>query len=36
MTALWGNVGQPRLPLVPASDETTEKVKAAYEVAQEV
>lgn len=36
MTALWGNVGQPRLPLVPASEETTEKVKAAYEIAQEV
>jgi 4-hydroxy-tetrahydrodipicolinate synthase len=36
MTALWDNVGQPRLPLVPASEETTEKVKAAYEVAQEV
>ncbi len=36
MTALWANVGQPRLPLIPASDETTEKVKAAYEVAQSV
>ncbi len=36
MNALWGNVGQPRLPLLTASDETTEKVKAAYEVAQEV
>lgn len=36
MTALWDNVGQPRLPLVPASEETTERVKAAYEVAQEV
>ena len=36
MTALWGNVGQPRLPLVPASEETTEKVRAAYEIAQDV
>lgn len=36
MNALWGNVGNPRLPLVTASDETTEKVKAAYELAQEV
>jgi 4-hydroxy-tetrahydrodipicolinate synthase len=35
MTALWDDVGEPRLPLVPASEETTEKVKAAYEVAQE-
>jgi 4-hydroxy-tetrahydrodipicolinate synthase len=36
MTALWDNVGEPRLPLVPGSPETTEKVKAAYETAQEV
>ena len=36
MTALWANVGEPRLPLVPASAETTEKVKAAYEIAQDV
>jgi 4-hydroxy-tetrahydrodipicolinate synthase len=36
MSALWANVGQPRLPLIPASDETIEKVKAAYEVAQGV
>ncbi|MDX2342212.1 MAG: 4-hydroxy-tetrahydrodipicolinate synthase [Acidimicrobiia bacterium] len=36
MTALWNNVGEPRLPLIPAADETTEKVKAAYEVAQGV
>lgn len=36
MTALWADVGHPRLPLIPASDETTEKVKAAYEVAQGV
>lgn len=36
MSALWENVGQPRLPLIPASDETTEKVKAAYATAQEV
>ena len=36
MTALWENVGEPRLPLVPASEETTEKVKAAFETAQDV
>jgi 4-hydroxy-tetrahydrodipicolinate synthase len=36
MTALWANVGQPRLPLLPGSEETTEKVKAAYEIAQQV
>ena len=36
MTALWENVGEPRLPLVTASQETTEKVKAAYEAAQHV
>jgi dihydrodipicolinate synthase/N-acetylneuraminate lyase len=36
MTALWENVGEPRLPLVTASQETTERVKAAYEAAQQV
>ena len=36
MKALWDNVGEPRLPLVTASPDTTEKIKAAYEVAQEV
>ena len=36
MNALWDNVGSPRLPLVPGSEETTEKIKAAYETAQEV
>ncbi|MEA2002490.1 MAG: 4-hydroxy-tetrahydrodipicolinate synthase [Actinomycetota bacterium] len=36
MTALWNNVGQPRLPLVPASEETTEGVKAGFEAAQSV
>lgn len=36
MNALWANVGEPRLPLIPASAETTERVKAAYEVAQRV
>ncbi len=36
MTALWDNVGSPRLPLVSGSEETTEKLKAAYETAQEV
>jgi len=36
MCALWDNVGAPRLPLVPGSEETLEKIKAAYEAAQEV
>jgi len=36
MNALWDNVGEPRLPLVPGSEETMELVKAAYETAQEV
>jgi 4-hydroxy-tetrahydrodipicolinate synthase len=36
MKALWENVGEPRLPLVPAAPETAEKIKAAFEVAQEV
>ena len=36
MKALWDDVGQPRLPLVTASDETVDKIKAAYETAQEV
>ena len=36
MAALWESVGQPRLPLVPAADETTEQIKAAFETAQTV
>ncbi|MDJ0663818.1 MAG: 4-hydroxy-tetrahydrodipicolinate synthase [Acidimicrobiia bacterium] len=36
MKALWDDVGEPRLPLLTAAAETTEKIKAAYEVAQEV
>ncbi|MDJ0952788.1 MAG: 4-hydroxy-tetrahydrodipicolinate synthase [Acidimicrobiia bacterium] len=36
MNALWDRVGDPRLPLVPGSAETTERIKAAYETAQEV
>ena len=36
MNALWDRVGDPRLPLVPAAAETTDKIRAAYEVAQEV
>ena len=36
MTALWDNVGEPRLPLLPGSPETTDKIKAAYEIAQQV
>jgi len=36
MKVLWENVGEPRLPLVSGAPETAEKIKAAYEVAQEV
>lgn len=36
MTALWENVGEPRLPLVPASEETVGKIKSGYDVAQSV
>ena len=36
MKELWESVGDPRLPLVPASGETIDKIKAAYETAQEV
>jgi len=36
MRVLWENVGEPRLPLVSGAPETAEKIKAAYEVAQEV
>ncbi|MDJ0924751.1 MAG: 4-hydroxy-tetrahydrodipicolinate synthase [Acidimicrobiia bacterium] len=36
MAALWESVGEPRLPLVPAADETTEQVKGGYEAAQAV
>lgn len=36
MTALWENVGDPRLPLVPAALETTERIKAAFDTAQTV
>jgi 4-hydroxy-tetrahydrodipicolinate synthase len=36
MTALWENVGEPRLPLVPASEATTDAVRSAYETAQGV
>jgi 4-hydroxy-tetrahydrodipicolinate synthase len=36
MTALWENVGEPRLPLVPAAAETTERIKAAFDTAQTV
>lgn len=34
MAALWENVGEPRLPLVAASEETTDAIRAAYETAQ--
>jgi len=36
MRVLWENVGEPRLPLMSGAPETAEKIKAAYEVAQEV
>lgn len=36
MAALWESVGEPRLPLVPAAEGTTEQVKAGYEAAQAV
>jgi len=36
MTAVWEDVGRPRLPLVPGSAETTEKVRSAFEAAQSV
>ncbi len=36
MNALWDKVGDPRLPLVPASSETTDLIRSAYETAQEV
>ena len=36
MAKLWGDVGQPRLPLVPASAETTEMVVEAMEAASEL
>jgi 4-hydroxy-tetrahydrodipicolinate synthase len=36
MNALWGAVGQPRLPLVPASDETTRRIEAAMESVQDL
>jgi 4-hydroxy-tetrahydrodipicolinate synthase len=36
MNALWGSVGQPRLPLVPASDETTRRIEAAMESVQDL
>ncbi len=36
MAALWESVGEPRLPLVPASADTVEQVKAGFEAAQEV
>jgi 4-hydroxy-tetrahydrodipicolinate synthase len=36
MTALWENVGEPRLPLMPASGETVERIRQAYAAAQEL
>ena len=31
LNAVWGRVGDPRLPLVPASDETTRLVEEALQ-----
>lgn len=36
MTALWEAVGDARLPLIPASAETVDRIKSAYETAQTV
>ncbi|NIS28923.1 MAG: 4-hydroxy-tetrahydrodipicolinate synthase, partial [Actinobacteria bacterium] len=36
LNALWEPVGDPRLPLVPASDDTVKAVKEALTVAQAV
>ena len=36
MAALWESVGEPRLPLVPASADTVDQVKAGFEAAQAV
>lgn len=36
LTALWDNVGEPRLPLVPASAETVKLIEEAYGLAGEV
>ena len=36
LNALWEPVGEPRLPLVPASDETVKAIKEALTVAQSV
>ena len=36
VNAVWGSVGQPRLPLIPASDETTSRIEAAMTIAQDL
>lgn len=36
LTALWDNVGDPRLPLVPASAETVKLIEEAFALAEEV
>ena len=34
MNAVWGRVGEPRLPLIPASADTTQLIEAAMETVQ--
>ena len=34
LSATWGNVGDPRLPLVPASAETIQLVEQSLEAAE--
>lgn len=34
MNAVWGRVGEPRLPLIPANAETTQQIEAAMETVQ--
>ncbi len=36
LSKLWADVGEPRLPLVPASDETTAMVVEAMEAASQL
>jgi 4-hydroxy-tetrahydrodipicolinate synthase len=36
MNALWGKVGQPRMPLLPASADTTARIEDAMTIAQDL
>ena len=36
MNALWASVGEPRLPLIPAGDETTASIEAAMAAARDL